>query len=83
MYPQFIAETEEGEMAAKMSMNNAEKVEEIHQKFFQEAREKLEAGEDIAEGEYYVCPVCGLPALGTAPEKCPVCGTPGSKFKKM
>jgi len=83
MYPQFIGETEEGEARARVSMTNAEKVEEIHQKFFQEAQEKLEAGEDIAEGEYYVCPVCGLPALGEAPKVCPVCGTPGEKFRKV
>ena len=81
MYPQFISELEEGEAKAKMSLTGAEKVEEIHQKFFQEALSRLEAGEDIAEGEYYVCPVCGLPALASAPAVCPVCGTPGNRFK--
>ncbi|MFA7319774.1 MAG: rubrerythrin family protein [Parcubacteria group bacterium] len=83
MYPQFIAEIEEGETAAKMSFTNAEKVEEIHQGMFQTALSKLEAGEEILDPDYYVCGVCGYPAEGEAPEVCPICGAPKGMFKKV
>ena len=83
MYPGFIAELQAGEAAAKMSFTNAERVEEIHQRMFQKALEKLEAGEEILEPEYYVCGVCGYPAVGEAPEVCPICGAPRSQFKKV
>lgn len=83
MYPQFLAETEEGDSAAKMSFVRAEKVEEIHQKLFQAAAAKLEAGEEIADADFHVCGVCGYPAEGEAPDACPICGAPKSKFRKV
>lgn len=81
MYPQFLSETEEGEAQAKLSFSNAEKVEKVHQGMFKRALEKLEAGEDALEKEYYVCGVCGFPAEGVAPDVCPICGAPKEKFK--
>ncbi len=83
MYPGFIAELEDTEVAAKISFTNAEKVEEIHQKLFQESLAKLEAGETVADSDYYVCGVCGYPAVGDAPEVCPICGAPKSQFRKI
>ena len=83
MYPGFIAELEVEETAAKISFTNAEKVEEVHQKLFQDVLAKLEAGETVADADYYVCGVCGYPAEGEAPEICPICGAPRSQFKKV
>jgi len=83
MYPQFLAETEEGEGAAKLSFTRAEKVEEIHQKMFQAALAKLESGEEISESDYYVCGVCGYPSEGEAPDVCSICGAPKVKFGKV
>lgn len=83
MYPGFLEEVQEGEEDAKRSFSNAKKVEEVHQKLFGEALSKMKGGEDVADGEYFVCSVCGYPALSDAPEVCPVCGAPREKFKKI
>jgi len=84
MYPEFLAEAQkEDEKGAQISFGNAMKVEGIHQKMFQKALDKLSAGEEILEVEYYICPVCGYPAVAHAPEKCPICNTPGDKFYKI
>jgi len=84
MYPEFLEDaTAEENKAAQISFNGAMKVEGIHQNLFKLAMDRLEAGEDISEDEYYICPVCGYPAIGEAPEKCPVCGTPKEKFYKI
>jgi rubrerythrin len=83
MYPEFIAGAQaENEKGAEMSFEGAKKVEEIHQKMFEKALEKLNAGEEILDLDYYICPVCGYPAAAHAPEKCPICATPGEKFYK-
>ena len=83
MYPEFISQAqEENEKGAEVSFDNALQVEKIHQKMFQKALKKMEAGEEISDVEYYICPVCGYPAVAHAPEKCPICATPGEKFHK-
>ncbi len=83
MYPEFISAVEADETPAKLSFTRAEKVEEVHQKLFQEALAKLEAGEIVADGDYYVCSVCGFPSAGEAPEICPICGALKDKFKEV
>lgn len=83
MYPEFIAKAlEENETPALASFENALKVEMIHQALFRKALERLEAGEDIEAADYYICPVCGFPALMEAPDHCPICQTPKDKFQK-
>ena len=84
MYPGFLQDAkDENEKGAEMSFSGALQVEEIHQKMFQKALDKLQAGEEILELDYYICPVCGYPAAAHAPERCPVCATPGDKFYKI
>lgn len=84
MYPEFLSDAQsENEKGAEMSFGGALQVEKIHQEMFKNALAELEAGQDVAEAEYWICPVCGLPAKDHAPEKCPVCGTPGEKFYKI
>ena len=81
MYPEFIEEArKENQPVALMGLENANKVERVHEKLFAEA---LESGGDIEERDYYVCSVCGYPHIGEAPEKCPVCGAPKEKFYKF
>jgi rubrerythrin len=82
MYPGFIKEAEkENSQEALLSFNRAIKVEKFHQGLFQKALDKIKNGEDPEEGEYYVCQVCGYPALNSVPDNCPVCGAPRTKFK--
>jgi rubrerythrin len=81
MYPQFMeAAKVEGESKGLASFTRAEKVEEVHQTLFQDALAKLEAGEDVADKDYYICDVCGYPATPEAPERCPICGAPQERF---
>ncbi|MFZ2188285.1 MAG: rubrerythrin family protein [Candidatus Moraniibacteriota bacterium] len=83
MYPEFISSAqEEKEGGAEGSFKNALSVEMIHQKLFREALEKLETGADLGDVDYYICPVCGYPAISEAPEFCPICHTPKDKFQK-
>jgi rubrerythrin len=81
MYPGFLTEAKEkDEKGAIISFYRALEVEKIHQQMFQKALEKLSAGEEILNLEYYVCPICGYPAVGQAPDTCPVCSTPKDRF---
>ena len=81
MYPAFIAEVEEADAAeAKIGFIRAKKVEEVHQKMFQEALAKLERGEEFEEKAYHICQVCGYPSETGAPDRCPVCGAEKEKF---
>ena len=63
-----------------MSFERALKVEKVHQKMFMGALEKIQSG-DLEQKEYFICPICGFPAEGGAPERCPVCGTPKEAFR--
>ena len=50
---------------------------------FEEMLKALDAGQQLKDEPYFVCPVCGYTVGGEAPEKCPVCGTLGDKFKRV
>lgn len=81
MYPGFIAEADaEGNGVAKTGFTWANEVEKEHEKLFSEA---LAQKGEIEEREYYICPFCGHPEIGEAPDKCPVCGAPKSSFYKL
>ncbi|MFA5962329.1 MAG: rubrerythrin family protein [Parcubacteria group bacterium] len=83
MYPEFLTQAQaENEKGAEASFSQALKVEMIHQALFQKALQKLEAGEDLSDVDYYICPVCGYPAILEVPDFCPVCQTPKAKFQK-
>lgn len=80
MYPDFIkAAEEEGEKRALTSFTWAWEVEKVHEKLYRQALESL--SKEMAQVDYYVCPVCGYVHIGSAPERCPVCNTPGKRFE--
>lgn len=82
IYPAVMNQAEaDGDMEAYESFRLAKKVEEVHQKMFEEAYSKLKAGEKIETKEFLICPTCGYPATPTAPEKCPICDTSGTEFR--
>lgn len=84
MYPGFIEQAKaENNERAEISFLNANAVEKIHHRLYQQALSALEAGEKLEDGTYSVCQVCGNTVLGEAPDKCPICGVPGSKFKRV
>ncbi len=80
MYPDFIkAAEEEGEKRALTSFTWAWEVEKVHEMLYRQALESL--SKEMAQVDYYVCPVCGYVHIGSAPERCPVCNTPGKRFE--
>jgi len=70
----------QGEKGAERSMNYALEAEKIHAEMYADAKEAAEAGNDIAIGQVYVCPVCGFTHIGKPPDRCPVCNTRSERF---
>ena len=84
MYPPFIAKAEEeNNKRAKVTFEYANQVEQIHHGLFDEALKAFEAGQQLKDEPYFVCPVCGYTVGGEAPERCPICGTPRDRFKRI
>ncbi len=84
MYPPFIEQAEsENNKRAQRTFEYANEVEQIHHDLYQEALKTFDAGQQLKDEPYFVCPVCGNTVAGEAPEKCPICGVPGSKFKRV
>jgi rubrerythrin len=84
MYPEFIETAKaEGNKAALVSFDYANKVEQVHADLYKKAAESVNAKTDMPSADIYVCPICGDTFVGTAPDKCPVCGVPKASFKKI
>ena len=84
MYPEFLEDSKsDGNSGAQRTFHLANEVEKIHHKFYETALKAAESGKDLDKTDIYVCPVCGYPAEGSAPDACPVCGTPKDKFMKI
>ncbi|MCK4384426.1 MAG: rubrerythrin family protein [Candidatus Lokiarchaeota archaeon] len=84
MYPEFLEDSKsDGNSGAQRTFHLANEVEKIHHKFYEIALKAAESGKDLDKTDIYVCPVCGYPAEGKAPDACPVCGTPKDKFMKI
>jgi rubrerythrin len=82
MYAAYLEVAEaQGEKGAKRSMTYAIEAEKIHAAMFVDAKVAAEAGNDIAIGEVYICPVCGFTHIGEPPERCPVCNVKSAVFK--
>ncbi len=84
MYPDFIegAKTENN-TDAETSFTWANKVEEIHHGFYQEALKAVESGQKLKDEPYLICQGCGNTVTGAAPEQCPICGAPRDMFKRV
>jgi len=84
MYPDFTRQAaSEKNMEARTSFEYAIGVEKIHHDLYQKALKDLEAGEQLKDEPYFICPVCGYTVAGEAPKHCPMCGAPGSQFKRV
>lgn len=82
MYEAYLAVAErQGEKGAKRSMTYAIEAEKIHAEMYSDAKKTAEAGDDIAIGEVYICPVCGFTHIGEPPDRCPVCNAKKERFK--
>ena len=84
MYPAFIEQAElENNKRAQVSFKYANEVEQIHHGYFEQALKALEAGQQLKDEPYFICPVCGNTVAGEAPERCSICATPGSRFERV
>jgi rubrerythrin len=83
MYPPMLEQAErEGHKAARM-FGYAVKAEAVHARLYQMALEAVERGEDLAETNFYLCPICGHIEMGEPPESCPICGAKAKAFVQL
>ena len=80
MYPPMLAQAEAEAHKAKRMFGYAVQAEEVHARMYQLALEAAQANKDLAEAEFYLCPVCGYIELGKPTADCPICGTKPNKF---
>jgi rubrerythrin len=80
MYPPMLAQAEIETHKAQRMFGYAVKAEEVHARIYQLALESAQQGKDMAQAEFYLCPVCGYIELGQPTEDCPICGTKAGKF---
>ncbi len=83
MYPPMLKQAEaDGHKASRM-FGYAVEAEEVHARLYEQALEAVQQGADLAETEFYLCPVCGHIEFGKPPETCPVCGVKAAKFVQV
>ncbi len=81
MYPPMHAQAEkEGHRSAARMFNYALTAEAVHAKLYNLALEAAQAGKDLEETKFYLCPVCGHIEFGAPPDICPTCKLKGDKF---
>ncbi len=83
MYPPMLEQAEEEGHKAKRMFAYAVEAEEVHAKLYTLALEAVERGEDLAETNFYLCPICGYIEFGEPPETCPICGAKAKAFVQL
>jgi rubrerythrin len=83
MYPPMLQQAIADDHPAKRMFAYALKAEAVHAKLYQRALEAVEQGRDLADANFYLCPVCGHIELGKPPDVCPICGTKKEKFVQV
>lgn len=83
MYPPMLKQAEEEGHRARRMFGFAVQAEEVHAELYQKALEAAEAGQDLSETEFHLCPYCGHIEVGAPPERCPICGVPAAKFVQI
>jgi len=83
MYPPMLTQAEAEGHVAKRMFGYAVKAEAVHARLYSLALEAVRAGKDLAETEFYLCPVCGHIEMGKRPERCPICGARGEKYVRV
>lgn len=83
MYPPMLSQAQTENHKGKRMFNFALKAEAVHAELYKKALEAVSQGKDLAETQFYLCPVCGHIELGTPPATCPICGVKGEKFVQV
>lgn len=80
MYPPMAKRADDDGHKAKRMFSFAVEAEKVHATLYKKALEAVEAGHDLEETEFYLCPFCGYIEFGQPPESCPVCGAKKAAF---
>jgi rubrerythrin len=83
MYPPMLEQAEAEGHKAKRMFGYAVQAEEVHAHLYTLALEAVERGEDLAEMNFYLCPICGHIEFGEPPETCPICGAKAKAFVQV
>jgi rubrerythrin len=83
MYPPMLEQAEKDDHKAKRMFKYAVEAEDVHAQLYKLALAAAEAGKDLEETEFYLCPVCGHIEFGKPEDNCPICGTLASKYVKL
>lgn len=83
MYPPMLAQAEAEGHKAKRMFNYAVQAEAVHARLYQCALDAVLQGRDLAETNFYLCPVCGHIEMGQPPDACPICGAKGGRFTQV
>ena len=83
MYPPMLKTAEAENHRAKVMFAYAVKAEAVHAQLYQKALAAVQAGEDLSETSFYLCPVCGHIELGAAPDNCPICKATKDRFLQV
>jgi rubrerythrin len=80
MYPPMLSQAQTENHKAKRMFGYAVASEEVHANLYKLALEAVSQGKDLAETNFYLCPVCGHIEMGKPPAVCPICGVKGEKY---
>ncbi len=84
MYPPMVEQAKvEGHRGAERMFTYALTAEAVHARLYALALAAAEAGKDLDEIRFYLCPVCGHIEFGEPPAECPTCQLKGDKFVLM
>jgi rubrerythrin len=83
MYPPMLQQAIADDHRAKRMFGYAVKAEAVHAELYQMALQAVAQGRDLAETDFYLCPVCGHIEMGEPPASCPICGARAEKFQKV
>jgi rubrerythrin len=83
MYPPMVEQAEREKHRGKRMMEYATKAEAVHARLYKMALEAAQAGKDLDQVEFYLCPTCGNIEIGRPTAPCAICATKPEKFIRV
>jgi rubrerythrin len=83
MYPPMLEQAQAEGHSAKRMFAYAVRAEEVHANLYKLALAAVQAGKDLNDANFYLCPVCGHIEVGTPPDTCPICNAKKERFVQV
>jgi rubrerythrin len=83
MYPPMVEQAQREKHQGKRMMEYAAKAEAVHARLYKMALEAAQAGHDLAQAEFYLCPSCGHIEIGRPTVPCPICAAKPEKYVRI